>query len=108
MADSVSLLTEARAAGLTVKLEDDKLVVRGPRTAGPIVGRLKAASAAVVSLLQAVEPGELIAVWWDDTNFASSTPIRHLPPRECITPRACSRLGPCDRHPAGNPCLVTW
>ncbi len=46
-------------------------------------------------------------VWWDEANFASSAPIRHLPPQECFAPRACSRLGPCDRHLAGNPCLVT-
>ncbi len=45
-------------------------------------------------------------VWWDDAIFASSAPIRHLPPRECITPRACSRLGPCERHVAEQPCQV--
>ncbi len=47
-------------------------------------------------------------VWWDDTKFSSSAPIRHLPPRECIAPGVCSRLGPCERRVAGNPCQGGW
>ncbi len=107
MADRMSLLDEARAAGLTLELNGDQLVVRGPRKARPIVDRLKASSPAVVSLLRSEELGAPVAVWWDDANFASSLPISHLPPRECITPRACSRLGPCDRQVVGNPCQVS-
>ena len=107
MADSVSLLAEARAAGLTMQIVGANLVVRGPRGAKPIVERLKASSAAVVFLLQATEPEQPITVWWDDAAFASSAPISYQPPRECIAPRFCSRIGPCDRHPAGTPCLVT-
>jgi len=37
---------------------------------------------------------------------ASYAPILHVPPAGCLGPRACSRLGPCDRHAAGSPCLV--
>ena len=28
-------------------------------------------------------------------------------PRDCIGPRACAVLGPCERHDGGRPCLVT-
>ncbi len=107
MADCMSLLDEARAAGLALELNGDQLVVRGPRRARPIVERLKASSATVASLLRSEKSGAPIAVWWDDTNFASSVPISHLPPRQCITPRACSRLGPCERQVVGNPCQVS-
>ena len=44
------------------------------------------------------------AVWWDDRGATGATPVLHLPPRGCIGPRACSRLGPCVRHVAGAPC----
>ncbi len=59
------------------------------------------------NLSTAAEPGAPIEVWWDDANFASSLPISHLPPRQCITPRACSRLGPCERQVVGAPCQVS-
>ncbi len=45
-------------------------------------------------------------VWWDDRVPMGSAPILCLLPRSCIAPRACARLGPCERHAAGNPCLV--
>ncbi len=43
---------------------------------------------------------------WQDRMPAGSAPILHLPPRVCIGPSACARLGPCERHVAGRPCLV--
>jgi hypothetical protein len=45
------------------------------------------------------------AVWWDDRVPEGSVPILHLPPRNCHAPRVCSRLGPCERHAGGAPCL---
>ncbi len=45
-------------------------------------------------------------VWWDDRVPTGSAPILCLPPRTCFVPRACARLGPCERHVAGAPCLV--
>ena len=58
-------------------------------------------------------------VWWDDPILAppsddgwlrevraSYAPILHLPPRGCLGPSVCSRVGPCDRHAAGRPCDV--
>ena len=45
-------------------------------------------------------------VWWDDRMPAGSAPILCLPPAGCIAPRACARLGPCERHAAGRPCLA--
>ena len=47
---------------------------------------------------------ESAAVWWDDRG--AEAPVRHAPPRGCLGPRVCARLGPCDRHAAGRPCLV--
>ncbi len=37
---AVSLLQEAEAAGLTVRVDGDRLVVRGPKSAGAIAERL--------------------------------------------------------------------
>ncbi len=33
-------------------------------------------------------------------------PVLYLPPRGCLGRSVCSRLGPCDRHAAGQPCDV--
>ena len=49
-------------------------------------------------------PAEAPTVWWRDP--PGLAPILVMPPRPCIAPIACSRLGPCDRHAAGRPCLV--
>jgi hypothetical protein len=48
---SVELLREARAAHLTVTLAGDGLHVEGPRSAGEIVGRIKAHKAEVMQAL---------------------------------------------------------
>ena len=49
--DALSLLAEARAAGLDVRVDGDRLVVRGPKTAEPLVRRLGEAKADVIALL---------------------------------------------------------
>ena len=46
-----------------------------------------------------------IVVWWKDSS-AAVAPIVWSPPRGCLGPVACSRLGPCDRHVAGQPCTT--
>ena len=107
--DGLALLTEARAAGLVVRNEGGQLVVEGPRRAEGVAIRLVAAKGEVLAALAGTQSGEALSisgVWWDDSNFASSTPISYLPPRECIAPRFCSRIGPCDRHVLGDPCYV--
>ena len=43
---------------------------------------------------------------WEREMRASFAPILHLPPKSCIAPSACSRLGPCDRHTDGQPCQI--
>ena len=43
---------------------------------------------------------------WDRGMRASYGAILHLPPRGCIAPIACSRLGPCERHAGGRSCEV--
>jgi pimeloyl-ACP methyl ester carboxylesterase len=51
--DGLSLLVEARKAGLSVHIEGDKLVVRGPKVAAPIAQRLLANKAQVMAALSA-------------------------------------------------------
>lgn len=60
-------------------------------------------------------------VWWSDPSrrplpantdardrgiHAAFAPFVYLPPRSCIAPIACSRIGPCDRRAAGQPCQI--
>ena len=47
-------------------------------------------------------PPSPASVWWDDTMPAGSVPVRLIPPRGCIAPRICARLGECDRFLAGS------
>jgi ribosomal protein S27AE len=49
--DGLSLLAEARRAGLSVHVEGDKLVVRGPKAAAPIAERLLANKTQVMAAL---------------------------------------------------------
>lgn len=101
--DRLTLLARATAAGLTVTADGDRLVIRGPKGADAIARDLIAQKPAVLAAL-AAEPPEAVAVWWDDRGTAA--PVRHLPPRGCLAPRVCSRIGPCERRDAGRPCLV--
>ena len=56
--ETLSLLKRAHAAGLTLTPEGEKLVVRGPKRAEPVVRLLAAHKAAVVAALTAAgEPG---------------------------------------------------
>ena len=50
---AVSLLAEARAAGLEVRAEPDRLMVRGPRHAEPLAKRLLERKGEVLALLAA-------------------------------------------------------
>ena len=50
-------------------------------------------------------PPDPAAIWWKDSP-AATAPISWIPPRECVGPVACARLGPCVRHAAGRPCRV--
>lgn len=49
--DGLTLLTEARSAGLTVTAEGERLVVRGPRLAGELAQRLLSHKADVLDAL---------------------------------------------------------
>ncbi len=51
--DAVTLLTRARAAGLSVTADGDRLVVRGPKDCAPIAEELLANKAEVMALLSA-------------------------------------------------------
>ena len=39
---------------------------------------------------------------WDRALRDAYSPIVHLPPRGCLAPRVCSRLGPCGRGRTGR------
>jgi len=76
--DGMTLLQEARAAGLIVFVEADMLKIRGPRQADPIARKLIAHKPVVVDALQAearrtlpldFSPNDLSADWhflWDE------------------------------------------
>jgi hypothetical protein len=91
----VSLLDEAAAAGVDLRIDGERLVVRGPRSAEAVAQRLLARKSEVMALMA------------HDDAPAGSAPIRYLPPAGCLGRRICARLGPCDRHAKGTPCSVT-
>lgn len=69
--DGIPLLRQARSAGLTVLAQGDKLVVRGPRRAGPLVEQLLAHKAEILDalFLETINPADLPADWhlfWDE------------------------------------------
>src|SRR5262245_65192722 len=69
--DGLTLLEQARSAGLTVIVQGDKLVIRGPRRAGPLAEQLLAHKGEVLDALtaEAVTPADLPADWhsaWDE------------------------------------------
>ena len=66
-------------------------------------------------------PGHEAGVWWPDPTTtprsadadgwdrgtrAAYAPILLLPPRGCLGPIVCARLGRCERADAGRPCRV--
>lgn len=55
--DGLSLLAEARRAGLRLEVDGDRLMIRGPRRAEPIARRLIEAKPAVVEALRVTERG---------------------------------------------------
>ncbi len=59
---AVSLLQEAEAAGLAVRVEGDRLVVRGPKSAGAIAERLLDHKAEVIEALSAEWDGEMLTL----------------------------------------------
>jgi hypothetical protein len=69
--DGMTLLEQARLAGLTVTVQGDKLVIRGPVRAAPVAERLLAHTGEVIDAL-AVEfltPADLPADWqifWEE------------------------------------------
>lgn len=51
--DGLTLLAEAQAAGLTVKIEGSRLLIRGPKRAEPLVRRLIEHKAEILAVVQA-------------------------------------------------------
>ena len=60
MDDLTALLAEASAAGLRLEVAGDAIVVRGPKSAEPIVHRLREAKPAVLALLRSPRPPVLL------------------------------------------------
>lgn len=61
--DYDALLKEARAVGLDLLLDGEKLLVEGPPSAAPIVKRLKEAKAGIIVALK-TEHGEAVGPPW--------------------------------------------
>ncbi len=59
---AVSLLQEAEAAGLAVRVDGDRLVVRGPKSAGAIAERLLDHKAEVLKVLSAKWDAEMLTL----------------------------------------------
>ncbi len=59
---AVSLLQEAAAVGLSVHVEGDRLVVRGPKSAGAIAERLLDRKAEVIEALSAEWDAEMLTL----------------------------------------------
>ena len=64
----LALIREAEAAGLSIRADGDKLVIRGPRQAEPIARKLIAHKPAVLSVLRqpTTEPAPIIATISED------------------------------------------
>ncbi len=67
---AVSLLQEAEAAGLTVRVDGDRLVVRGPKSAGAIAERLLDHKTEVLKVLSAEWDAEMLTLirWFLSTH----------------------------------------
>ncbi len=59
---AVSLLQEAEAAGLSVRVDGDRLVVRGPKSAGAIAERLLDHKTEVLKALSAEWDAEMLTL----------------------------------------------
>src|SRR5262245_4058925 len=69
--DGLTLLEQARSAGLTVIVQDDKLVICGPRRAGHLAEQLLARKGEIIDALtvQSLTPGDLPGDWrvfWEE------------------------------------------
>ena len=74
--DGVDLILEAKAAGLSVALDGDRLVIRGPRSADAVARKLITNKPAVV-----------VAMRWRDTVVTVTQPAQSL-----------GKTGLCHRH----------
>ncbi len=104
--DGMTLLAEARTAGLLVRAEGGRLVIDGPRAAAPVVERLVAAKSAVLAALADGRPEDGADAARPDSGLGPLSRVFWVPPRECFAPLACSRLDFCDRRLRGQPCTI--
>lgn len=88
--DPVTLLRKAREAGLVIQPDGDRLLVRGPRRAEPIVMLLKEHKPAVMAALQRLCPDCLTESWaWTHDGRRVCRRCLNLPPHfgEACRPR---------------------
>jgi hypothetical protein len=118
MTTPTALLDQLTAAGVEFQVQDGRLRFRS--TAGlPVSDDVRAVIAAhrdeLLAVLAPAGPGphtRIAAgigpgdVWWPDNVPEETVPVVVIPPRECVGPVACSRLGPCGRHVNGAPCRL--
>ncbi len=117
---AASLLHELRDAGVALVIDGDRLRVTAP--SGTLTADRRDAIARCRDELLALVGSErdalalcdLGAALGDDGPdyglaeiVAATAPALYSPPAACFAELACSRLGPCERRVAGQPCLVS-
>src|SRR4051812_30724387 len=74
--DTLTLIEQARSAGLTLAVRDGELIVRGPKSAAPLVQALRERKAEVIAALSAPETrqGESWKASGNSENSANDPP----------------------------------
>ncbi len=101
-----ALLAHLVEVRVSLVVERDRLRAHAPKGALTpslynAIARYKLDLVALVSA-GAVLPND---TWWAEMRRAMASTAYDAPPG-CSVTLACSRLGPCERHAAGRPCLV--
>ncbi len=94
-------IRRAYAAGIDLIRDGESVKIRSVDDPPPaaILAKLRTHRGEIVAALTEQRIGER-------DGYASALPRRFLIPPECFAAGACHRLGHCERHAAGQPCLV--
>jgi hypothetical protein len=93
------LLRTLYVLGVDVTLNSEGGIrVSGSPPPPEVMAALKVNREAVLDILREHRIGS------HDDGYPSVVPRRYVTPPGCLTPRLCSRLGPCSRHLMTRPC----
>lgn len=93
----IRLVSQARDAGLTFTRDGDRLTVRGPKTAGPLVAAIQRRKAEVLAIVDYIT-GAVSALDWHAAQLAPTGS------RCVLCGRRASLLDPYDRTPMHKVC----